>query len=116
MITVLWDKRDRRVGLYIEGHACAAPKGYDTICAAVSVLAQTAVYTAMRLSLSDEPQSVLRTGYAALLCRCRTAEEHRRLCEALSVIADGLFLLARRYPDHIQIMRPLNAEEGGNEK
>ena len=111
MITVLWDVGNRRVGLYIRGHAGAGPKGHDLVCAAVSVLAQTAIYTAYKLSLSDDVQSVIENGHAAILCRCREKEEHRRLCEAFSVIADGLFLLARRYPENITILKPLKAAE-----
>ena len=115
MITVFWDRKGNRVGLFAEGHAGAGPPGHDLVCAAVSALLQTAVYTVMRIGLSETPRSSLTSGHAALVCRYRTEEEERRLLGALSVIADGLLMLAKRYPEHIEIIKPFETAERSGE-
>ncbi len=115
MIVVYWDRRGKRVGLFVEGHADSGPFGHDLVCSAVSALVQTAVYTTMRLALTETPRSSITSGRAALLCRCRTEEEYQRVYSALAVISDGLLLLAQHYPEHIKIMKPFDAAEGSKE-
>ena len=111
MVQVLWQNDGKCIALYVQGHADAGPVGHDLICAAVSALVQTAVYAAMRIAHEETPRSFLTSGHAALLCRCRTGREHRRLYDALSVVEDGLLLLSQNYPEHIRIIKPLTAEK-----
>ncbi len=74
--------------LVLKGHAGAAPKGEDLVCAAVSVLTET-----LRATLFPK-ESILEEGFAAF----RFAEP----CPEAEFVCRGLRLLEKAYPDCIR--------------
>ena len=97
---------DGRLGLQVRGHALCGPAGQDVVCAAVSALALTAAETARRLHrqglLAELPETVLRSGFAAVSVRPKGCARHR-VRQQLQVIVDGLQLLEREFPRHVQV-------------
>lgn len=90
MIRVVWT-RDR---VTLQGHAENAPRGEDTVCAAVSALV-FALAGALEESGALR-ELVLRPGYAMVW-----AQEG---CEGqLSVLRCGLAQLAGKYPQCVQV-------------
>lgn len=90
MIRVVWTHN--RVTLH--GHAHSAPRGQDTVCAAVSAL--TFALAGALEQQGKLHELVLRPGYAMVW-----AEEG---CEAqLSVLRCGLAQLAAQYPACVKV-------------
>ena len=90
MIRVVWTK-DR---VTLQGHAGKAPRGEDTVCAAVSALVYALAGALEQQGVLRE--LVLRPGYAMVW-----AQEG---CEAqLGVLRCGLGQLAARYPECVKV-------------
>ena len=90
MIRVVWTK-DR---VTLHGHAGNAPRGQDTVCAAVSALVFALVGTLEQQGKLRE--AVVRAGYATVCAR--------EGCEAqLSVVRCGLGQLAALYPECVRV-------------
>ena len=91
-------------GFRVEGHAGYKEKGEDVVCAAVSVLTQTAVIS-MRKLLHAEPAALqVEEGY--LLCRIKDAGnsvKDREMQLILSSMALGLEETAREYGDYLEL-------------
>ena len=79
MIHINLEKNGRLVTFRAQGHAGAAQKGEDLVCAAVSALVLTLSEALIQFRLSKRTRPILKT----VLC--------------------GLDLLARAYPNHIEI-------------
>lgn len=75
------------------GHSGHAPKGQDTVCAAVSILMEAAA-----AELETQNRLVLSYFGDGL---CSIAAE--RDCETLDMARQGFFLLARHYGNHVKI-------------
>lgn len=96
-------KRDREgyiQSFEVTGHAAFAPHGEDIVCAAVSVLTQTAVLSLERIA-GVSPEVIKREGY--LSCNISPAGVRREktvsvLLESMSL---GLEETARSYPGHM---------------
>ncbi|MDR3114348.1 MAG: ribosomal-processing cysteine protease Prp [Treponema sp.] len=82
----------------IEGHAGSGPRGYDIVCAAVSVLARTAVVTLSgREGISVRGEAPER-GKFWLETGC--VESGRVFLSAVGAfLLEGLGSVAREYPD-----------------
>lgn len=106
MIQVTIGDRDGTLWLSMEGHAGAAPKGQDIVCAAATMLMYTAAQAALdmgsRGELQRPPSVKLDEGNAcAAFWPKKEALEKGRL--VLDVIRRGLEVLGRRYPENVAI-------------
>ena len=82
----------------LEGHAGYAPRGYDIVCEAVSILTQT-----LAVSLSDETITAIKPGFFSV-DRTQATQNDEILINAF---INGLRLLAGYYKDHIQITKKI---------
>lgn len=106
MIQVTIGDRDGMLWLSMEGHAGAAPKGQDIVCAAATMLMYTAAQAALdmgsRGELQTSPSVKLDDGSAGVAFRPKEeAIEKGRL--VLDVIRRGLEVLGKRYPENVAI-------------
>ena len=106
MIQVTIGDRDGVLWLSMAGHAGAAPKGQDIVCAAATMLMYTAAQAALdmgsRGELQTSPSVKLDDGSAGVAFRPKKeAMEKGRL--VLDVIRRGLEVLGKRYPENVAI-------------
>lgn len=106
MIQVTIGDRDGYLWLTMEGHAGAAPKGQDIVCAAATMLMYTAAQAALDMGSRGElrrpPSVMLDDGNAGVSFRPKEeAMEKGRL--TLDVIRRGLEVLGKRYPENVAI-------------
>lgn len=103
-----YSKQNRSVTLRINGHAGAAPKGEDTVCASVSILGYTfAKYVydmKLKKRLKKEPIIELEDGNFNISARVR-ADDFAEALHALFVIQTGFVLLENQYPEYVHIKR-----------
>jgi len=97
---------DSRMELRVSGHAGAAPKGEDLICAAVSILVYTAAGALqeawLRGNLHAQPEILLREGFARICVRPRAG--HRgAVRQIFSVVRCGMQTLAGSFPEHVSV-------------
>ena len=90
----------------VEGHAHAAPKGEDLICAGTSTLAAALAETVTVLHrqglLEKEPDIHMKAGFVRI--KVKPTEEHRgELLLVFSTIAAGMSSLCRSYPEYIRV-------------
>lgn len=94
----------------LTGHAGAAPRGKDLVCAAASMLACTLAQTVLQLhregTLGTMPKVLLTPGCAHIevMEGCKAAET------AFFTIRTGCSLLAGRYPKYVRL--ETEGEEG----
>lgn len=86
-----------RLRLTAQGHAGAAPKGTDLVCAAVSTLLCT--LAAQLRQADDAAYTQLAAGYAEL-----QAAQSEKTAAAFSFAETGLRMLAGEYPKHIRVL------------
>ena len=91
-----------RTGLKIEGHAGAAPYGYDIVCAGVSALVQTFKAAAEQLTddtvkTAVEPETGQILGFD---WGNEPTEKTRTLVDALWI---GLAMIEREYPEYVKL-------------
>ena len=91
----------------IEGHAEAAPKGEDIVCAAVSVLYHTLVTNVLHWKDQGylmDCRSQERDGYAQVSYVSKSRWNHilTAITEAICV---GFHGLAEKYPEHVSYVR-----------
>ncbi|MCE5284293.1 MAG: ribosomal-processing cysteine protease Prp [Pelosinus sp.] len=87
------------LGFVITGHANAAPHGKDIICAAVSILAQTAVYGLER-HLKREISLDIAEGKLSLELNGNPDELTSAILETAFI---GLQEIAKEYPKRVRI-------------
>ena len=90
----------------IEGHAGAAPKGEDLVCAGVSALSFALLLAVERDGYSYRPETRVEQGKALIDVRC----DPRGICHAecgavLDAFAGGFELMARKYPEFMSFER-----------
>jgi len=105
-----FDAQRGSMKLRIRGHAAAAPRGEDLVCAAVSALALTAGQSAQLLMQQDlltrPPMVRLEAGDALVVVTPRnTALAEVLMC--FWTVQCGLFALARQYPEYITLTEVL---------
>ena len=102
----MYDNRSRVAKLTLRGHADAAPKGEDLVCAGASALALTAAravrYLYRRRLLCRTPRIQLVPGDAAVVATARPGCEAEVLM-CFWTIQAGLSALAEQYPEHITL-------------
>ena len=106
MINVRFYTQKDKLCLVVEGHALAAPKGEDAVCAGASVLAATlADFSSLMYAhgeLAEEPTIQMRSGFARIKAKPRP-ESRGKLLLCFSVIATGMSAIARNYPAFIKL-------------
>ena len=111
MITVHFEKTEDSMTLSAAGHAGAAERGMDPVCAAVTALFYTlAQCLAQQRQLLEEAPHI-RIGEGEAEITARPGESGAAAVEqSFWVVRTGLKLLACNYPAHIKI------HEKGNRK
>lgn len=106
MIKARLEEREGRFSLSLQGHANYAPYGQDLICAAVSALLHGLCSYVNQL----EARGLLKEGGRGQLERGRgyiSAQPRRRgrqrIAGAFALAGQVLGLLARHYPENIQL-------------
>lgn len=92
--------------LRVEGHAAAAPKGEDVVCAGASTLAATladfATIMAAHGELEKDPYIKMKNGLAVI--KVKPKQENRgKMLLTFSVIATGMSAIRRNYPEYINL-------------
>lgn len=97
MITIALqrDEQQRYSGFRISGHAESADEGYDLVCAAVSVLAQTAFLGLCHYG--KKPAYEQREGYFSI----RLAERNETTQVILETMVLGLEEIVRQYGQYV---------------
>lgn len=93
------------IGFEVEGHAEYAPYGEDIVCAALSVLAQTAVL-GLQYHLAEPPDFTIQDGFV----RCFLAQELSRqdrdnakiLMETMRL---GVETIQKSYPRNVKVFK-----------
>ena len=103
MIRVQYDARKLR--LSVSGHAGAAPKGQDLVCAAATTL----VYTAAQMLRAAEEEGLAEDvrfwtddGKADLMAKAKPGTE-RELGGRMEAICIGFRMLEKNYPKFLQV-------------
>lgn len=97
MIQIQIKAGHRHIAIDVSGHANAAPKGEDVICAGVSALVLTLAEALPRAGAPDYTCS-LADGKACIECRRTDATE-----PVFNTVVCGLDLLAKTYPQYIKV-------------
>jgi uncharacterized protein YsxB (DUF464 family) len=101
------DEKKQSVTLKVKGHAGAAPKGHDTVCASSSILAYTVAQNVKmaeaRGMLKYSPTVKLRDGDSIISCRAKDDDSYTELLHTYLVIQTGYQLLAHNYPQFIAV-------------
>lgn len=93
-------------GYEVRGHAGAAQKGSDIVCAAVSILAQTALKS-LGEHLSREPAWQI-DGQGFLSCRLPqelSAEELQAARVVMQTLEIGLKMIEEEYPQYLKVTK-----------
>ena len=98
------DSRRGTVGMEMEGHAGAAPRGADLICASATMLAYTAAQSVQELwetgCLREQPEILLAEGKARIAA-IPGEDCSPRLGDVLWTLRCGARLLAHNYPQYV---------------
>ena len=95
-ITMDWD----RLELTAEGHAGAAEKGMDIVCAGISAIMTCLGQYILRYEWGMRPVVTLDSGESKIRGRPRPGWR-RRTRDAFRQAADGLAIMAESYPDYV---------------
>lgn len=98
MINIAVKSREDTIEINVQGHANAAPKGEDVVCAAATILIRTlaktlevAVPDMVKTDVSDGKADITVTGYDPVAA------------VAIETVCMGFRLLQEQYPEHIKI-------------
>lgn len=94
------------IRMTLKGHARAAPKGDDLICAAATTLAYTAAQAVSFFyehgKLKRKPKIDICDGSATVIA-IPTEEGYAQVLHAFWVVQCGIHLLACNYPQHVEL-------------
>lgn len=98
MINISVKSKEDTIELNAQGHANAAPKGEDIVCAAATILIRTlaktleaAVPDMVKADIADGKASISVTGYDPVAA------------VTIETVCTGFRLLQEQYPEHIKI-------------
>lgn len=97
MINIDIKRKNRRVVISVKGHAAAAPKGEDLVCAAVSTLVLTLHETLLRTKAQGHEYR-LTEGDALI-----TFKQDKWTKPYMYTIMCGFDFLANAYPQYIKL-------------
>ena len=110
MILVSFYQGSGELGMVVEGHAAAAPRGQDLICAAATTLAYTAAQAVQLLhhrgKLGKKPEICLKEGNARIRAAPRS-EGTWEVTHSFWVVQAGFLLLEHHYPEHVKVLEAL---------
>ena len=93
--------------LSLRGHAAAAPKGQDLVCAAATMLTLTAAEGARDLyrhgKLREKPKILLGSGRAEIALAPK-AEDYAQAVHLLWSIRCGFSWLEKEYPQYVRML------------
>ena len=117
MITVrFYRKRQGSVHMVMDGHAGAAPKGKDLVCAGASMLAYTAGQAVRFLyeqgKLRCRPRITIHEGSAVIIATPKGDFEGEVLF-LFWVVQAGIYVLARNYPGCVRLKHLEAADQEG---
>lgn len=99
--------KSESITLKVEGHAGAAPKGEDIICAAASILsytlAQTLSYMHSEGKLQKKPNIKINDTGEAVITAKPKPEWYEEALHSYFVAQVGFHLLAHNYPQHVAV-------------
>lgn len=101
---ILGKEADKGFGFIIEGHACSGIKGEDLVCAAISAISETILFSMIRIA-SGHINSEVKTGYIKAIVEKKSID-YRAIHDMLLLINTlliGFAETARQYPDKIEI-------------
>lgn len=106
MLKVIFEDKDNKLTLKLDGHAGQASIGHDIVCASCSILA----YTVAQLvkvaeaqgDLLNAPEIKLENGDAIISCE-PIDEARSGLYAAYMFVATGYNLLAHNYPQYVDL-------------
>ena len=102
----VYSKNRGSVHLVIQGHAGAAPRGKDPVCAGVSALACTAAQAVTNLHrqgmLRCRPRVILEDGYAVVIATPKW-EFLGEVMLTYWVIQTGLSVIAANFPRFVRL-------------
>lgn len=108
MLTVEFKTDGKTVCFSAKGHAGAAPKGFDLICASASMLAYTLGEVMRKMyeesSLHEKAEMLLEEGNSRIRAK-PVAGRYDECMHAFYVIQTGYELLARSYPKHVSLIK-----------
>ncbi len=107
MVTIrIYNKDNKITGFLIEGHACYDKKGQDIVCAAVSVLAQTALIGLNEFLSSDSFHYNIKDGYikCKLEGNLNEKEDHNSQV-ILKTMCLGLETIQESYGSYVRILK-----------
>lgn len=106
MVRILYVHTGTGFVLQEEGHACAAPKGKDVVCSAVSILLYTAAQSALDLysneKLQQWPVVELESGKSRIAADARKGSVDT-VRQAFETVMAGFRLLAMQYPEYVTV-------------
>ena len=108
MLSVEFKADKKSISFSAKGHAGAAPKGFDLICASASMLAYTLGEVMRRMyeesSLHEKADVLLAEGNSHI--KARPVEGRYNECmHAFFVIQTGYELLAKSYPKYVKLKK-----------
>lgn len=103
MIKIIYvaDPEGGKLTMRAEGHAGYAPAGQDIVCAAVSCLMQTLAYSAAE---NEKTSSCVYQGEEGPVLNVE-AGDSVLMRDKFELVADGLDLLAERYPENVNFKK-----------
>lgn len=99
MINISVKSAEDAIEISAEGHANAAPKGEDLVCAAVTILIRTLVKT-LETAVPDMIKADVADGKA----RISVKGYDPVAAVAIGTVCNGFELLQEHYPEHIKIL------------
>ena len=94
------------IHMKLQGHANAAPKGEDLVCASATMLAYTVAQAVKFLHeqgmLKKEPKISLREGSATIIAT-PTEDGYAPVLHTFWVAQCGIHVLQRNYPQNVQL-------------
>ena len=108
MITVKFYQKPSAGSIHMDlkGHANAAPKGEDLICASATMLAYTVAQVVQFMheqgKLKKKPKIVLREGNATVIAT-PDEESYAEALHAFWVAQCGVHVLAQNYPQNVKL-------------
>lgn len=105
-MTVTYEKTKDKYKLKLDGHCNTAPKGYDLVCAAASILCLTMAQVLQENGekLRGEPKIELNDGDALLVWKPYKKYESA-LYNSLYTVLKGYQVLAYNYPECIELIK-----------
>lgn len=104
MIHVVFTEAAGILSLHVSGHAGAAPKGEDLVCAAASILTSTVAQAMMmtKVWLQEEPVITLQDGDGEIYVK-PTEDKYPFVFHTFTVALIGFQLLAEKYPQYVTL-------------